>query len=253
MLCSPVRGEEPAGGGWLLVLRDITAERERDRLREEMIRMLMHDLQNPLGPIHLALEELASYPDLSREARSLVHTALRGLGRLQNLISSLLDLARLESGRLPVEWEPVDIRGLIGEAMEEWGPMFQRRKLQVYMEVAPELPWVWMDRQLISRVLWNLLSNAAKFTPVGGEIRIRAYPQGGMAVLEVFNSGSYIPPEQRLRIFERFSTTPGYGGHGLGLAFSKLAVEAHGGFIEVESDRIGTTFVIRLPLHPPPS
>ncbi len=250
LICSPVRDEEPAGGGWLLILRDITAERERDRLREEMVRMLMHDLQNPLGPIHLALEELASYPDLSREARSLVHTALRGLGRLQNLISSLLDLTRLEAGRLPVEWEPVDIQGLVEEAMEEWRPMFQRRKLQVHMEIAPELPWVWMDQQLMSRVLWNLLSNAVKFTPVGGEIRIRAYPQAGMAVLEVFNSGSYIPPEQRLRIFERFSTTPGRGGYGLGLAFSKLAVEAHGGSIEVESDERGTTFIIRLPLRP---
>lgn len=251
MMCSLVQDDSPTGGGWLLVLRDITAERERDRLREDMIRMLMHDLQNPLGPIYLALEELITYPELSPSAQSLVRTALRGLGRLQNLISNLLDLARLESGRLPIEWEPVDLRELVEEAVEEWGPVFQRRKLHVTTEINPMLPWVWVDRQLISRVLWNLLSNALKFTPVGGEIRVRAYPQAGMAVLEVFNSGSYIPPEQRQRIFERFSTLPGRRGYGLGLAFSKLAVEAHGGRIEVESDSNGTTFVIRLPLRPP--
>lgn len=253
LICSPVRDNDPPGGGWLLVLRDITAERERDRLREEMIRMLMHDLQNPLGPVHLALEELATYPELSPPARSLVRTALRGLDRLQNLISNLLDLARLESGRMPIEWEPADLGGLIEEAVEEWGVMFQRQRLRVTVEIAPEFPWVWMDRQLISRVLWNLLSNATKFTPTGGEIRIRAYPREGMAVLEVFNSGSYIPPEQRQRIFERFIALPGRGGYGLGLAFSKLAVEAHGGHIDVESDASGTTFVVRLPLRHSPS
>ncbi|WP_376791343.1 GAF domain-containing protein [Thermoflexus sp.] len=253
MMCSLVQGDGPTGGGWLLVFRDITAERERDQLREDMIRMLMHDLQNPLGPILLALEELITYPELSPSAQSLVHTALRGLSRLQNLISNLLDLARLESGRLPIEWEPVDLRGLVEEAVEGWGPVFQRRKLRVTTEIDPVLPWVWMDRQLILRVLWNLLSNASKFTPVDGEIRVRAYAQAGMAVLEVFNSGSYIPPEQRQRIFERFSTLQSRRGYGLGLAFSKLAVEAHGGRIEVESDVNGTTFTIRLPLRPPSS
>lgn len=253
LIGSPVRSEEPTGGGWLLVLRDITAERERDRLREEMIQMLMHDLQHPLGPIRLALEELASYSDLSREARSMVHTALRGLERLQGLISGLLELARLEASSLPVKWEQVEVRRLVEKAMEEWKPMFQRRKLRVNVEIAPELSWMWMDQQLISRVLWNLLSNAVKFTPAGGEIRIRAYPQAGTAILEVFNSGSYIPPEERLRIFEPFRTSrtaSGRGGYGLGLAFSKLAVEAHGGSIEVESDSRGTTFTIRLPLRP---
>ncbi len=250
LMCSQVHDDDPMGGGWLLVCRDITAERERDRLREEMLRMLMHDLQNPLGPIHLALEELVSYPELSREARSMVQTALRGLRRLQDLIGSLLDIARLETGRLPVEWEPLDLRGLVEEVVEDWGPMFSHRMLQVNVELSPELPWIWVDRQLITRVLSNLLSNAVKFTPAGGRIHIRAYPHGGMAVLEVFNSGSYIPPEQRLRIFERFTTMPGRGGYGLGLAFAKLAVEAHGGRIEVESDASGTTFTIRLPLRP---
>ncbi|MCS7350091.1 GAF domain-containing protein [Thermoflexus sp.] len=252
LICTPVQDKDPLGGGWLLVLRDITAERERDRLQEEMIRMLMHDLQNPLGPIHLALEELATYSELSPSARSLIRTALRGLGRLQNLISNLLDLARLESGRLPIEQEPVDLGGLVEEAVEEWDPVFQRQRLRVTVEVAPKLPQVWLDRQLISRVLWNLLSNATKFAPTGGEIRIRAYPQGEMVVLEVFNSGSYIPPDQRQRIFERFAALPGRGGYGLGLAFSKLAVEAHRGRIEVESDASGTTFVIRVPIRPSP-
>jgi len=252
VLCAPVREELPGtGSGWLLLFRDITAERERDALREEMIRMLMHDLQNPLGPIRLALEELRSLPELSPEAQPLVRVALRGLERLHDLIVSLLDLARLEAGRMPLERQPLDLGELAREAMEEWSPAFRHRQLRVTLELPPERPPVWADRQLMARTLWNLLSNAAKFTPVGGEIRIRMEVQADAVVLAVFNSGSYIPPEQRERIFCRFETLLGRRGHGLGLAFAQLAVEAHGGRIEVESDAQGTTFAIRLPLRPP--
>jgi signal transduction histidine kinase len=252
VLCAPVREELPGtGSGWLLLFRDITAERERDALREEMIRMLMHDLQNPLGPIRLALEELRSLPELNPEARPLVQVALRGLGRLHGLIDSLLDLARLEAGRMPLERQPLDLGELAREAVEEWSPAFRHRRLRVTLELPPERPPVWADRQLMARTLWNLLSNAEKFTPVGGEIRIRMEVQADAVVLAVFNSGSYIPPEQRERIFSRFETLLGRRGHGLGLAFARLAVEAHGGRIEVESDARGTTFAIRLPLRPP--
>jgi signal transduction histidine kinase len=250
VLCAPVREELPGtGSGWLLLFRDITAERERDALREEMIRMLMHDLQNPLGPIRLALEELRSLPELNPEARPLVQVALRGLGRLHGLIDSLLDLARLEAGRMPLERQPLDLGELAREAVEEWSPAFRHRRLRVTLELPPERPPVWADRQLMARTLWNLLSNAEKFTPVGGEIRMEV--QADAVVLAVFNSGSYIPPEQRERIFSRFETLLGRRGHGLGLAFARLAVEAHGGRIEVESDARGTTFAIRLPLRPP--
>jgi signal transduction histidine kinase len=252
VLCAPVREELPGtGSGWLLLVRDITAERERDALREEMIRMLMPDLRNPLGPIRLALEELRSLPELNPEARPLVQVALRGLGRLHGLIDSLLDLARLEAGRMPLERQPLDLGELAREAVEEWSPAFRHRRLRVTLELPPERPPVWADRQLMARTLWNLLSNAEKFTPVGGEIRIRMEVQADAVVLAVFNSGSYIPPEQRERIFSRFETLLGRRGHGLGLAFARLAVEAHGGRIEVESDARGTTFAIRLPLRPP--
>lgn len=250
--CSAVCPETAGDpGGWLLALHDVTAEQERDRLREELIQMLMHDLQNPLGPIRMALEELSGLPHLEDPERSLVEMAQRGLRRLQNMISSLLDIARLESGRMPLDRKPVDLRALIDEAVEEWQALFIRRRVQVAVEASSSLPWVWLDRSLFSRVLGNLLSNAVKFTPVGGEVRLRVYPHEGMAVVEVFNSGSYIPPEHRERIFERFVAHPGSGGYGLGLTFSRLVVEAHGGRIEVESDARGTTFIVRVPLGPP--
>jgi len=110
---------------------------------------------------------------------------------------------------------------------------------------------VWADRQLMAQALWNLLSNAAKFTPAGGDIRIRMEVYVDAVVLTVFDSSSHIPPEQRDRIFGWFETLLGRRGHGLGLAFARLAVEDHGRRIKVESNARGTPFTIRLLWRPP--
>jgi signal transduction histidine kinase len=170
------------------------------------------------------------------------------------LVNSILDVSRLESGRMPLNRAKVEMDHLIAEMLRAQSPLAVSKGLSLESDAPPTLPPAWVDAELIGRVLQNLVGNAIKFTPSGGVIRlgVKSDASSGHAMLlvSVCDNGPGIPDEIKGRLFQRFvSGRQQEHGSGLGLAFCKVAVEAHGGRIWVESaPGQGTTFTFSLPI-----
>jgi PAS domain S-box-containing protein len=247
--------------GRLLLLRDVTDERAVERLREDMTDTMVHDLRNPLSSIYSALiflkEDAAQV--LSGDQREILEIGLDSSQRMLGLVNNILDVSRLESGRMPLNRTPAVMGILIAETLRAQAPLAADKGLRLESDVPPTLPPAWVDAELIGRVLQNLAGNAIKFTPAGGVIRleVKSGESGGRSVLlvSVSDNGPGIPDEIRSRLFQRFVTGRQQGrGSGLGLAFCKVAVEAHGEHIWVESaPGQGTTFTFSLPISSQPA
>jgi len=236
------------------ILRDISERLELDELRLDLTSMIFHDLRSPLGNIISSLEMLQTTLPTNDEAlQSILSIALRSSRRLSRLVESLLDLGQLESGQAVLHKTTAPISSLIAEAVEEVHPVAEARGhlLQFGLGKA-ELPTVDMDVDMIRRVLINLLENAIKYTRTGGRIVVAARKQPGELVVSVSDNGPGIPSGEHKAIFEKFARVHQEGhpkGLGLGLAFCRMAVEAHEGRIWVESDPgKGSTFFFTLPL-----
>jgi signal transduction histidine kinase len=234
--------------GRLIVLHDVTSERELERMREELTRTMVHDLRGPVSVILSALEiartSTGSAPDMLVRAR-------RAAEELNELIDGILDVSRLEQGSFPMERRETSIDAVVAQALETAAPVAQRKRQTLGSALHPETPPAWADASLVARVLHNLIGNALKFTPEGGRILIAAAPEPGAADLirvSVEDDGPGIPESVRERLFERFSAgdQPG-SGTGLGLAFCRLAVEAQDGRIWLEPRTGGSTIAFTLP------
>lgn len=237
------------------VFHDLTERLELERARDRLTHMIIHDLRNPLSSIMSSLDLIrAATVDktVGIPLDQLFVIAERSGARLYLLIDSILDLARLEEGRTELARRQVNVRSMVREVIEQIQPAALARELTLESHMPPHLPPLWGDRNLLQRVLFNLLDNAMKFTPSGGKIQVTVdQPDPGTLLFAVSDTGPGIPPEYHQYIFERF-TRVGEGetrGTGLGLALCKLAVEAHGGRIWVESEPgQGATFKFTLPL-----
>ncbi len=233
-------------GGYGLALMDVTRQREAEQARRELTANVAHDLRTPLTTIRLLLDELKPTGSLQASWERLTQE----LDRLIRLVNTLLDLARLEAGEWPLAYEVVEVRPWVAGWVERLAPLWQARHLTVHLDL-PEGLRVWADPEWAGRALGNLLDNAIKFTPPGGEVRVRAWPEGEWVAIEVADTGPGIPPEDLPRIFERFFRRDrhrGGGGSGLGLAIARHAVEAHGGRIQAFSEPgQGARFVFTLP------
>ena len=236
------------------------AEEERACLQEEVIRakeqfiqMAIHDLKNPLTAIKgfLRMLALSGLTPMQREM-------LDGVGRCSNdllqIVETILDTARLEEDRLELRRDISDIAALLKDCAAELRAWADQEQKQVRVETGWPMPPVLIDAGLVRRVMINLLSNAIKYTPPKTVITLCAEVSDDIR-LSVRDNGLGIPPEQQRRLFERFGATgrggAGQSSTGLGLTFCKLAVEAHGGSIAVDSaPGQGTTFTVILPLHP---
>jgi PAS domain S-box-containing protein len=242
--------------GRLLLLRDVTDERAVERLREDMTGTMVHDLRNPLSAISSALTFLNedAADSLSSDQREILQIGLDSSQRMLELVNSILDVSRLESGRMPLNRAKVEMDHLIAEMLRAQSPLAVSKGLSLESDAPPTLPPAWVDAELIGRVLQNLVGNAIKFTPSGGVIRlgVKSDASSGHAMLlvSVCDNGPGIPDEIKGRLFQRFvSGRQQEHGSGLGLAFCKVAVEAHGGRIWVESaPGQGTTFTFSLPI-----
>jgi PAS domain S-box-containing protein len=226
--------------------------------REEVLAMVSHDLRNPLNSIHLgaaALRDLA-VPEEKRE--KMLDRIISVTQQMDRLIQMLLDTSRLESGHgLPVEPSAVDTGTLIDEACTLFRPQVEAKRIRLECEVPDGCPSVYVDKERILQVFWNLLGNAIKFTPEGGCVLIRSEPEVGIMRFSVTNPGPEIPPEHIERLFDPFwqESRTARLGTGLGLPISKAIVQAHGGRIWLESNQAtGTTFFFSLPvvMGPPP-
>ena len=252
---APVRDPAGAVAGWLLVLRDITEEIELARLREDMTSMLVHDLRSPLTVVmgSLALMERAIAKDDIENLRQLQDMAHNNSQRILGMVNQLLDISKLESGQFPLDRQTLDVRPLLNKVQEQFAPLAAESNIQLSISVADNLPMAKLDQQIIGRVLNNLVDNALKFTPDSGRVEIWARPDPEIepvsVMMGVSDTGPGIPAGALSRLFEKFQqvddTQGRRTGTGLGLPFCKLAVEAHGGCIWVETTvGEGATFVI---------
>ncbi|HEX2779721.1 MAG TPA: ATP-binding protein, partial [Gemmatimonadaceae bacterium] len=227
------------------------AERQATRARDEVLAIVSHDLRNPLHTILLgagAASELL--PDGLPAVRSSLEMVRRAAHRAERLIRDLLDITRIESGHLELDRAAVPVAELLAEAAESAAPRAREARITLGIDQQSDGQMVSVDRHRALQVLDNLLSNALKFTPAGGQVRIGARLIGGEETFWVADSGPGIPAEQQQFLFRRFwqSRRADRRGIGLGLTIAKGVVDAHGGRIWVESAAgKGTTFWFTLP------
>lgn len=236
--------------GHLLVLRDVTQERLLETMRQNLTNMMVHDLRNPLGVILNVLEDLETTSAFQAKMLGLAKNAADSV---LEMVNTILDVSRLESGQMLLEQESVWLPILVNDLVRWQTPLANKKELTLENACPADAPSVWADAKLLRRVLQNLIGNAIKFTPAQGRVQISAEVQAGEKLMvSVFNTGAGIPPDVQGRLFEKFATGRQSGrGTGLGLAFCKLVVEAHGGRIWAESELgQGAVFRFTLPLKP---
>jgi signal transduction histidine kinase len=250
--------------------RLVSELREASRLKDEFLATVSHELRTPLTSIKGWVEILQEYPVLQSDVELVecVNAIKNATHSLSQQISDLLDLSRMEGRNLHLECAPTDINQVIMEAVRTVRQTITAHKIELRVELEDDLPTVYVDAQRIQQVLWNLLTNAIKFTPEGGRIAVRSrllaprgvlldeHDEGALrwVVLEVEDTGAGIAPDFLPFIWERFrqastSPTKRHGGLGIGLALVKEFVEAHGGHVEAQSEEgHGVLFIARLPV-----
>lgn len=237
------------------IYRDISQQVELEEMRGDLTAMLVHDLQSPLGNIISSLELLRyELPaDVDPVLDSIVDIAARSSRRLQTLIRSLLDITHLEAGHPISDAGFVEVDALLDDAREVVQPALERRQVNLNIHVPESLPPVFVDADMIGRVFINLLDNASKHTPETREVTVTVTPHdsGEYVLVTVCDQGQGIPPQYREAIFEKFRRLQGRNapkGMGLGLAFCRLAINAHGGEIWVDdAPQHGARFNFTLP------
>ena len=239
----------------VIIMQDMTAVEEAERLRAEFLAVVSHELRMPLTSIRGAATALLdAAPDLDpAEIRQFHRIIVDQADHMRELIGDLLDVARIETGTLSVDPQPVDVAALVDRARNAFISSGVCNDLAI--DVPPGLPSVLADRRRIVQVISNLLSNAARHSPESSMITLRAAAAGVHVEVSVADQGRGIPAEDLPRLFRRFSQRGGRdlaGDTGLGLAICKGIVEAHGGRIQAESEGpgLGTRFVFTLPVVP---
>jgi NtrC-family two-component system sensor histidine kinase KinB len=244
--------EETESLQWLM--RNISERKDLDSLREDLTSMIYHDLRSPLANIITSLDVLSTmFPNPENETiHSVTTIARRSTDRIQRLVSSLLDINRLEAGQTIVSQQAVTPATLAEDALEAVRPMTESRHQALANLLSEDLPPVWVDVDMIHRVLINLMENASKFSAPQGRIELGGVQDGDWVHLWVQDNGSGIPFNEQEHIFEKFTRLNGQdnaSGLGVGLAFCRLAVNGHGGKIWVESEvGKGSKFILTLPV-----
>jgi NtrC-family two-component system sensor histidine kinase KinB len=249
---TPMRGSGNHLLGAVTLLEDITHLREIDRLKSEFIATASHELRTPLTSmqmgVHLLLE--GAVGDLNDKQVEVLSSCREDCERLDKLTRDLLDLSRIEAGESKPVLQSTGTKELIKAASQELRLPVESKGLAFKVDDSPQVPHVLADHSQIERVLANLVVNATRYTEEG-EIRISAEQRGNFVAISVSDTGSGIPPEYLPHVFDKFVQVPGAltGGAGLGLAISRLIVEAHGGQISVQSEPgRGSTFTFTLPV-----
>ena len=256
----PVRDDSERIVGRLLVLRDVTEIRLLEEQREDLADMVVHDLRGPLGAIinalNLAMPVLGSPDDLA-DIEQLLQGSIVSAKRLLTLVNTLLDISKMQHSGLDLTCQPEPFAMIAEIAVLSLTSLAEQSDITVTLDLGPDLPQVNIDREIIERVVINLLDNALRYTPDGGQIRIVAsVVDEGWLQIRIADSGPGIPPDRRQHVFQRFerilgqNPQRGHRGHGLGLTFTRLAVEAHGGTIHLGDDDqlTGACFIFTLPI-----
>lgn len=255
---SPVTSTEHTVYGRLLVLRDITEEKQLETYRDEITNMIIHNLRGPLSSIingiRLAKENIPNIGNYPAAAQTL-DLGADSARRLVEMVNSLMDIAKLEAQQLNLNYTNVSLRDIIKNAYQDMLPSIQKANITVDLIIPSDLPPVRIDSEKIHRVLTNLMDNALHFTPATGKIQIAVIPERSRLLVQVADSGPGIPEAERDHIFVKYRQAKtnhpirGSKGSGLGLTFCKLVIEAHGQSIWVEpnSPLRGACFTFTLP------
>jgi PAS domain S-box-containing protein len=234
-------------------LEDITLRKEAEQMKTDFVSFATHQLRTPLAGIKWMLE-LVEPLDLTSESASFVADARASADRLIALVNDLLEVSRLEGGRVAVRPVPLDLSTATAKVLAELQPLIKAKQLRVAVAYAENLPPAFMDTTLASEVIMNLLSNAVRYTPDGGSIVVEAHINGGMVEWSVRDSGIGIPLAAQRRLFEKFFRADNASVHhtegtGLGLYIAKLIVERSGGCLTFESiEARGSTFRFTVPV-----
>ncbi|MFQ3663647.1 MAG: ATP-binding protein, partial [Chloroflexaceae bacterium] len=254
--------------GRLWAISDVTREGEAERLKNEFVSIVSHELRTPLTSILGYTELLLNREFTADERRQFISTVYVEASRLSHLVEDLLNFSRLEAGKVRLNQWLTSLYGIVTELTTQLHTQLERHRL--LFNVAPDLPPVFIDRDKVKQIIFNLLTNAIKYSPQGGEISIEIreaqdeelpgdHPPGRFVVVAVHDQGIGIAPEDLSRIWERFyrvdnTNTRRIGGTGLGLSITRALVELHGGRIWAESELgQGSSFFFTLPVPTEPA
>lgn len=258
MVGTPVKDSQNSIVGRLLTLQDITEERLLAKYRQNITRMMVHDLRGPLSSVISGVSFATSLiiEDADPTLSEVLNISLNNAQDLLELVESLLDIYKLQAGQMPLNLVEVDFSQIVGSAYSALSSSMQEANIQFKRYIPTDLPRIFVDANIVRRVLINLLDNAVRYSPAGGEVWITAKLVGKTLEIQIADSGQGIPISEQDRIFDEFhqvkSNVPKRGskGSGLGLTFCKLAIEAHRGsiYISQQSPLSGACFVLTLPV-----
>jgi len=226
--------------------------KELDKLKSDFVSMVSHELKTPLAAMRTSAQVLEAAGIATETKREMLDIVLRNIDRQTNLVNDLLDLSRIESGRMELKFERVSLDSVIADSIESVKQAASEEGIKLNVELPEGLSSVKGDREKLTQVVINLLNNAIKFTPRSGEIRIKARELNEQVEVKVSDTGIGIPTEDLDMVFDKFyqvdsTLTREAGGTGLGLAICKGIIEAHNGHIMAESELgKGSTFILRV-------
>ena len=228
---------------------------ELEKLRDSLTHMVVHDLRTPLTALIGGLQTMVAVGGLDELQLELLDMSIQGGQTLLGMINDLLDISKMEDGSLQLERGEVAVPALAEVALRQVGSLAEAREVDLRADLDPDLPTLYADEDKLRRTLVNLLGNALKFTPRKGRVTLRAVRDNGSLVFSVEDTGEGIPKEAFGKIFEKFGQVENRqagrkNSTGLGLTFCKMATEAHGGTIWVESELgVGSTFSFTIPVE----
>ena len=257
IIASPFLNENGLILGTVYLFDDITREKEIDQMKSDFISLVSHELRTPLtsiiGFVSFILDGKAGAIN-DRQRNSLARVQ-RQSKRLAALINDLLDISRIESGRIQMNQKTISLLEIVTQRLEEIRPQADEKSIQLDLTASESVPDILGDEARMGQVFTNLIGNAIKFTPNNGEVNVKVEADGNLLHVEVIDTGPGIPPEERQKIFDKFYqlsdiSTRQQGGSGLGLSISKSIVEAHGGklWIDDGNQGKGSNFQFVLPL-----
>ncbi|MCX7910413.1 MAG: ATP-binding protein [Endomicrobia bacterium] len=238
--------------GIVSVLHDITLEKEIDKMKDDFLHSITHDLRNPMTSIRGFIKFLSdgTVGEINEQQKKILEIMDRASFKLLNMINDILDIAKLEAGKMEVMLEEVNIIKIISSVIELLQPQYERKNIKLIFKPQKDNIKVLVDPKLIERVYINLIGNAIKFTPEEGTIKVDVYESENYLESFVEDTGEGIPKEYLDKIFEKFGQVKNKskGGTGLGLTICKYIIELHKGKIWVESEvGKGSKFIFRLP------
>jgi two-component system phosphate regulon sensor histidine kinase PhoR len=253
-----VRGEKTNSNGALLIFTDVTATRALEDVASDFVANVSHELRTPISILAGYIENLADFPKMPRpEQLEIFEIMQEHATRLKSLLDDLLTLACFESRSEVLDYTDLDLRQFLLRLKKDWHAALSSKDMLFVIEVADDAGVIRVDRFRFEQVMHNLIDNAFKYTPIEGQIRVRALNVGDHIEISVEDNGAGIPQEDLPHIFDRFyrvdkARSRKYGGTGLGLSIVKHIITLHGGTVRAESTlQMSTRIIISLPRHQP--